>query len=132
MIRLQILPISSSSVENRLDQPQEGVGSKGLRDEIDGPEIHGLRKGSRLAEGREEDDRQIPFSPPDLPQELQASHPRHDQVGKDQVKRLSLKDGDGLAAVSDKLDLIPRASEDPPETFPHIVVILDHQDPELG
>jgi hypothetical protein len=48
------------------------------------------------------------------------------------MKRLSLKDSDGLAAVSGKLDLIPRASEDPPETLPHIVVILDHQDPELG
>jgi len=105
---------------------------KGLGDETDGPEIHGLRKGSRLAEGCEEDDRHIPFSPPDLPQELQASHPRHEQVGKDQMKRLSLKDSDGLAAVSGKLDLIPRASEDARETLPHIVVILDHEDPELG
>src|SRR3970282_1264712 len=50
-IRLQILPTSSSLVENRLDQPQEGVGSKGLLDETGGPEIHSLRKGGLLGKG---------------------------------------------------------------------------------
>jgi hypothetical protein len=104
---------------------------KGLGDETDGPEIHGLGKGRGLAEGCDEDDRHIPFSPPDLPQELQASHPRHDQVGQDQMKRLRFKGGDGLAAVPGQMNMIPRDPEDAPEALPHIVVILDHKDPEI-
>jgi hypothetical protein len=67
--------------------------------------------------------------PLELPNELQAVHSWHQEVGNDQVVRFALHDLQRLDRAGQAHDLVPRLAQRESDAFPRLLVVVHNEYP---